>query len=340
MPEENAAQPMPTLHDAYRAQGRIESVIWETPLRACHALAAQTGAHSVHLKLECLQHTGAFKVRGAANKILGLTEDERRRGVATFSTGNHGKAVAYVAERMGIPAVVCLSEHVPAYRAELIRALGAELSVKGRSQDEAEANYHRLVAERELVPVVPFDDPHIIAGQGTIALEILRALPDTDILIVPLSGGGLLAGVAMVAKSINPRIEVVGVSLERSPAMLKSLAAGSPVPVSERDTVADSLLGGIGKENQYTLPLVQRFVDRHLVIEEDPIKEAMAFLFDRHRLVAEGAAAVGVGVLRRGLLDVAGRRVVTVLTGSTVESSAYLRILQECNNPSAPSAGR
>lgn len=329
MSEDNAANRTPTLHDAYQARRRIRSMIWETPLRECRDLAKRTGAQSVHLKLECWQHTGAFKVRGAASKILGLTGAERQRGVATFSTGNHGKAVAFVAGRSGIPAVVCLSEHVPAYRAEMIRALGAELSIKGRSQDEAESNYRQLVAERGLVPVVPFDDPAIIAGQGTIALEILASLPDTDLLIVQLSGGGLLAGIAMVAKSINPRIEVVGVSIEQSPAMLKSLEAGCPVPVEEKDTVADSLLGGIGMKNHYTLPLVRRFVDRHLVLAEEPIKGAMHYLFDRHRLIVEGAGAVGVGVLLHRMLDVAGRRVVTLLSGSTVDSDVYLRILQE-----------
>lgn len=320
---------MPTLHDAYLAQRRIQPLIWETPLRECRELAERTGAMSVHFKLECLQHTGAFKVRGAANKILGLTDEARQKGVATFSTGNHGKAVAFVAERSGIPAVVCLSEHVPVYRADMIRALGAELSIKGQSQDEAEANYHRLVAERGLVPVVPFDDPAIIAGQGTIALEILKTLPDTDILIIQLSGGGLLAGIAMVAKSINPDIRVVGVSLERSPAMLKSIEAGRPVQVEEKDTIADSLLGGIGRDNHYTLPLVRRFVDHHLVVAEDPIKDAMVYLFDRHRLIAEGAAAVGVAVLLHGMLDVTGQRVVTLLSGSTIDSEAYLQVLQE-----------
>jgi threonine dehydratase len=332
MSNHHANQQMPTLHDAYLAQRRILPLIWQTPLRECSELARRTGALSVHFKLECLQHTGAFKVRGAANKILSLTDEARQKGVATFSTGNHGKAVAYVARESGIPAVVCLSEHVPSYRAEMIRALGAELSIKGRSQDEAEDNYRRQVAERSLVPVVPFDDPAIIAGQGTIALEILKALPDTDILVIQLSGGGLLAGIAMVAKSINPAIRVVGVSLERSPAMLKSIEAGQPVQVEEKDTVADSLLGGIGMENHYTLPLVSRFVDHHLVVAEDPIKDAMVYLFDRHRLIVEGAAAVGVAVLLKGMLDVSGRKVVTLLSGSTIDSEAYLRILQErCN---------
>jgi threonine dehydratase len=319
---------LPTLHDAFCARRRIRPMIWETPLREAPELAAAAGAARVHLKLECLQHTGAFKVRGAANKILSLSEAEKARGVVTFSTGNHGKAVAYVAGRTGVRAVVCLSEHVPAYRAEMIRALGAELSIQGHSQDEAEANYRRLAAERGLTPVVPFDDPHIVAGQGTIALEILEALPETEVLVVPLSGGGLLAGIAMVAKAVNPGIRVVGISLERSPAMLESIEAGRPVAVEEKDSVADSLLGGIGIENRITLPLVARCVDAHVRIPEAPIEEAMYHLFDRHRLVVEGAGAVGVAALREGLLDVAGRRVVAVLTGSTVDSAAYLRILQ------------
>ncbi|MGA6927454.1 MAG: pyridoxal-phosphate dependent enzyme, partial [Desulfosarcina sp.] len=287
----------PTLHDVFLAHDRIKSMIRQTPLTASVGLAEITGARAVHLKLECLQHTGAFKVRGAANKMLSLSDREKRRGVITFSTGNHGKAVAHVAGKTGIRAVVCLSAHVGHDRVEAIRKLGAEVSVKGSSQDEAETNYRELAAARGLVPVVPFDDPMIIAGQGTIALEIVKALPDTDVLLIPLSGGGLLAGMAMAAKSINPHIHVVGVSLDQSPAMLESLKAGRPVQVKEKDSIADSLLGGIGHDNRYTLPLVEKFTDEHLSIAEEEIKDGMFHLFDNHRLVVEGAAAVGIGAL-------------------------------------------
>ena len=141
--------------------------------------------------------------------------------------------------------MVCLSEHVPAYRVEKIRQLGAEVEVKGHSQDEAEEHYYQLVESRGMVPVVPFDDPAIVAGQGTIALEMLKKRPDLDMLLVPLSGGGLLAGIAMAAKSINPRITIVGVSIAQSPAMLESVKAGRPIAVEEQDTLADSLLGGL-----------------------------------------------------------------------------------------------
>ena len=319
----------PTLHDVYRAHARIKPLIVDTPLLASSELADKTGAQSVHLKLECLQHTGAFKVRGAANKIIGLSNQEKQKGVITFSTGNHGKAVAYVAGRTGIQATVCLSEHVPAYRVEMIRQLGAQVSVKGRSQDEAEKNYRELMQDRGLIPVVPFDDPLIIAGQGTIALEILRELPETQVLLIPLSGGGLLAGMAMAAKSINPDMHIVGLSIERSPAMVESLKAGKPVQVEEKPSLADSLLGGIGFENHYTLPMVEKYVDEHFLVGEEEIKAGMFHLFDTHRIIAEGAAAVSIGAMLSGRIDVKGKRVVSIVSGGTVDTAAYLKIIEE-----------
>jgi threonine dehydratase len=325
----------PTLVDAYRAASRIRSTILQTPLTEAPDLARQSGARSVHLKLESLQPTGSFKIRGAANKILSLDDSAKKNGVITFSTGNHGKAVAYVAARNGIRATVCLSEHVPAYRADTIRTLGAEVSVKGRSQDEAEAHYRDLTLAHNLTPVVPFDDPLIVSGQATISLEILSRLPDTDVLLVPLSGGGLLAGMAMAAKAINPDIQVVGVSLERSPAMVESLKAGRPVQIEEKHTLADSLLGGIGFDNRFTLPMVAKYVDDHVLIGEAEIEKGMFFLFETHRTIAEGAGAVGIGALQNRLIDVSGKRVVAVVTGGSIDSSVYLSIIakQRERNP-------
>lgn len=318
----------PTLHDAYLARPRIKPLIWQTPVIASSDLAEKTGARTVHLKLECLQNTGSFKVRGAANKILSLSDEEKKKGVITFSTGNHGKAVAYVAAQVGIKAVVCLSEHVAAYRVDMIKALGAQVSQKGFSQDDAEKHYQQLMASRGLVPVVPFDDPMIIAGQGTTALEILSDLPDTDILMIQLSGGGLLAGMAMVAKSIKPGIRVVGLSLERSPAMLESLKAGMPVQVEEKDTIAESLLGGIGFDNQYTLPMIEKYVDEHLLISEKEIEDGIFYIFDKHRLIIEGAAAIGVGALINRRINVNDKKVVALLSGSSIHSGEYIRVIQ------------
>jgi len=217
---------------------------------------------------------------------------------------------------------------VESYRAEVIRNLGAEVSVKGHSQDEAEKNYQELITSRGLVPVVPFDDPKIITGQGTIALEIMAKLPDTDVLLIQLSGGGLLAGIAMAAKSINPGIHIVGVSLEQSPAMLESLKAGRPVQVEEKGSIADSLLGGIGFNNRYTLSLVEKFTDEHLLISEEEIKDGMFYVFDKHRLIVEGAAAVGVGALMNQKINVKGKKVITLLSGSSINSNEYIRIIQ------------
>ena len=324
----NAIRKTPTLNDVFQAQRRIKSMIRRTPMIESSDLALKTGARTLHLKLECLQATGSFKVRGAASKILSLTDKEREKGVITFSTGNHGKAVAYVAGRVGLKAVVCLSEHVASYRADMIRALGAEVSIKGHSQDEAEKNYQDLISARGLVPVVPFDDALIIAGQGTTALEILTELPDTDVLLIQLSGGGLLAGMALVAKSINPGIHVVGLSLERSPAMLESLKTGIPVQVEEKDSIADSLLGGIGFENRYTLSLVNKYVDEHILVSEEQIKDGMYYVFDKHRLIVEGAAAVGIGALMHQKVAVNDKKVVALLSGSSIESNVYIRIIE------------
>lgn len=320
---------LPTLHDVYQAARRIAPMIRRTPLFEAPELLEATGAAAVHYKMECLQQTGAFKVRGAANRILSLNDTEKARGVITFSTGNHGKAVAYIAGQLGIRAVVCLSENVPAYRAELIRSFGAEVAVHGRSQDEAEQHYYRIQQDQGLTPVVPFDDPWVIAGQGTIGREILEDLPDTDLLLVPISGGGLIAGIALAAKQINPDIRIIGISLERSPALLESLKAGRPVQVEEKISLADSLLGGIGVENHYTLPLIERHVDDHVLVSETEIRRGMYAAYRSQQLIIEGAAAVGIGALLSGRINATGQRVVTVLTGRSIDISEYLQVIDQ-----------
>jgi threonine dehydratase len=317
-----------SLRTIYAARKRIADYIVRTPFISSSALAEETGAAEIYFKLESLQNTGAFKVRGAANKILGLAAAEKERGVITFSTGNHGKAVAYVAGKSGVRATVCLSEHVPSYRAELIRSLGADVHVEGESQDEAEAAYERICAETGMIPVVPFDDPAIIAGQGTVALEMLEEQPDLDMLVVPLSGGGLLAGIARTAKLINPLIRIVAVSIERSPAMFESLKAGHPVTVEEKDTLADSLLGGIGTKNRYTLPLIAEHADEHVVVSEEEIEEGMYFALARHSLVIEGAAAVGIGAMLAGKIECGARKAGLVLSGSSVDLPRYLEVVR------------
>jgi threonine dehydratase len=320
---------MPGIEQVRAAAQRIAPHVVRTPVIGSPDAAAASQAVSVDFKLEMLQPTGSFKVRGAANRIFSLTEEQRNRGVITFSTGNHGRAVSYMAARAGVSAVVCLSRRVPAYRVAAVEALGARAEVWGNSQDEAEKRYAELTEQHGYIPIVPFDDPFVIAGQGTIALEILEQAPETDVLLVPLSGGGLLSGIALAAKSLNPGIRVVGVSLDTSPVMLESLKAGRPVEMEESATLADSLLGGIGQDNTYTLPLVRDYVDEHVTVGEDELRSAMHFVFTRHGLVIEGAAAAALGALLSGRVDVRGSRVVMPFTGRNVEVERYLNVIAE-----------
>ncbi len=319
------SSPIP-LSEVYLARQRIAGRVYRTPLIPSPGLSARAGG-SVYLKLESLQKTGSFKVRGAFNKILGLSEEERKAGVITFSTGNHGKAVACAAGESGIQAAVCLSEHVPAYRVKAIASYGAEVVVSGKSQDEAEEHYQRLQKDRKLVAVKPFDDPGIIAGQATIGLEILEDLPQVDSILVPLSGGGLLAGVALSLKSANPTLRVVAVSIERSPAMQESAKAGKAVVVEERDTLADSLLGGIGADNRYTLPMVGELTDEFITVSEEEIARGMAYALEEHGLVVEGAGAVGIGALLAGRLEGPDRYTAVVVSGSSVDLPRYLEVV-------------
>jgi threonine dehydratase len=315
-----------SLSEVYLARRRIAGRVLRTPLVASPALSDRVGSE-VYLKLESLQKTGSFKVRGAFNKLLSLSAEERGRGVITFSTGNHGKAVACAAAETGSRAVVCVSEHVPGYRIKAIAGYGAEVLVKGKSQDEAEKQVHRLRKDRKLIPVKPFDDPEIIAGQATIGLEILEDLPRIDTLLVPLSGGGLLAGVALVLKAASPSLRVVAVSSERSPAMQESVRAGHAVRVEEADTLADSLLGGIGVDNRYTLPMVSALTDDFITVSEQEIAAGMAFALAEHGLVVEGAGAVGIGALLAGKAGSPGRRTVLVVSGASVDLPRYLRVV-------------
>lgn len=320
---------LPTIADVWTAAGRIYPVVSETPIVESPQVATLAGASSIGLKLELLQPTGSFKVRGATNTILSLSDEEKVRGVITFSTGNHGRAVSYVAHQVGVKAIVCLSKRVPQYRVEAIKELGGTPVVYGNSQDEAEDHYLELKDKEGYVPVVPFDDPRVIAGQGTIALELLRQRPEVDTLLVPLSGGGLLAGIAMTAKSLKPSIRIVGISIDRSPAMLESLKLGKPADVEEKDTLADSLLGGIGRENKYTMELIQSYVDEHVVVTEDDIERGMHYIFSNHGIIAEGAASVGIGALLGGKVDVSGCHVVMPLTGRNVDIQTYLSVINK-----------
>lgn len=283
----------------------------------------------MHLKLESLQATGSFKLRGAANKILSLAPEERARGVATCSSGNHGLAVASVASLLGIPATLCVPRWTDPVKLGSMGELGAEVLPCADTYDEAEAFCAELVEERGLTFIPPFDDPEVMAGQGTVALEILEDLPELGSVVVPLSGGGLVGGIALAAKAARPGVRVIAAYAERAAVMVASLEAGRPVSLPEEETLANALAGGIGLDNRHTLAAVRDGVDGFVGVGEEEIARAMAFAFSEHRLVVEGGGAVGIAaLLDRRLSDLPGP-VAVVVSGGNVGLDRLARIVRE-----------
>jgi len=322
------SNPNVTLHDVYQARQNIAAIAIRTPLIHSPQLTELVGS-PIHLKAENLQQTGSFKIRGAANKMLNLTDEERARGVITISSGNHGRAVSYIARRLGVNAVICMSSRVPSNKVEAIRRLGAEVVVYGNSYEDAEIHALQLQEERGLTLIDPFDDPLIIAGQGTVGLEVLEDLPEVDTILAPLSGGGLMSGIALAMKSASPAIRVIGVSMDRAPVMYHSLRAGKPIKMEEEDTIADALVGNIGLNNKYTFRMVQQYVDDVVLVSDEEIAEAMRFALEAHRLVVEGGGAVGIAALLHQRASGLGRNVVVVLSGSSVSLPLLLKIAQK-----------
>ena len=317
----------PTLEDVFLAKKRIRPIIYRTPLVPSLRLAEPPGTN-VFLKPESLQVTGSFKIRGAANKLSVLDKKEHQRGVITVSSGNHGRAVAYVAKEFGIRAVICVSEAVPDNKIQAIRELGAEIVVAGKTYDEANEFALQIKDERRLTMVHPFDDADIIAGQGTIGLELMDDLPEIDTVIVPLSGGGLLSGVALALKSIKPSIHTIGVTMDQGAAMVESLKAGHIVEVQEQPTLADALAGGLGEQNLYTFNLIQKYVDETVLVSESEIASAMVFALDKHHLVVEGGGAVGIAALMHKKVRKVGENTVIVISGSGVDLAVLIRVAQ------------
>jgi threonine dehydratase len=318
---------LPKLWDIYQADHLIRETVYRTPLIESQWLSELSGC-KIYLKLECLQVTGSFKIRGATNKILSLRKEEKKRGVIAVSSGNHGRAVAYVARNSGIPAVICVSETVPENKVSAIQDLGAEVLIAGKTYDEATEEALRVQIERGLTMIHPFDDPFVIAGQGTIGLEIIKERPEIDTVIVPLSGGGLLGGVALALKSINPVIQTIGVSMDKGAAMIESLKAGKVVEIVEESSLADALIGGLGLENSYTFNIIQKYVDQTVLVAEREIAAGMTFALEKEHLVVEGGGAVGIAALLAGKVHNIGKKVAVVISGSNVNLSTLIKIAQ------------
>lgn len=312
------------LADVLAARAVLRGVADGTPMVPSPFLTARAG-HDFLLKLENTQPIGAFKLRGALNAVAALPDDVT--GVTCCSTGNHGRGVAYAARARGLRAVICMSDLVPPARIDGIRALGAEIRICGHSQDDALAESQRLAAAEGLAEISPFDDPAVIAGQGTIGLEMLEARPDLTALLVPLSGGGLAAGIAVAAKAIDPAIRVIGISMDRGAAMHAAIAAGRPVAVTEVPSLADSLGGGIGLANRLSFPLCRDLLDDIVLVTEEEIYHAMQVLYFEDRIVAEGACVVGIAALLSGRLPPPGGPAATVITGRNPDMALFTRVV-------------
>lgn len=309
-----------TADDIRAAAVRIRGHVRKTPLQRDDRLG-------LWLKMEHRQETGAFKLRGATNAVLSLPADRLARGVVTASTGNHGRALAHAARAAGARAVVCLSNLVPQNKVAAVRALGAEVRITGRSQDEAMEEVARAVTVEGMTAIPPFDHPDVVAGQGTLGLELETPDGMPDSVLVPLSGGGLAAGVAAAVKAVSPQTRVIGVSMERGAAMAASLAAGRPVLVRELPTLADSLGGGIGLSNGVTFAMCRALLDDVVLVSEDAIAAAMRHVHAVTGDAVEGAAAVGVAVAMEERIPL-GRSPLAILSGANVAPDTFARILE------------
>ncbi len=313
-----------SLANILAARNSIYGTAARTPLIPSPHLSALAGQDFL-LKLETTQPTGAFKLRGAANAVFNLPESTT--GVTCCSTGNHGRGVAFAARARGLRAVICMSSLVPQTKIDGIEALGAEVRIKGISQDEAQAESQRLCAAEGLAEISPFDDPFVIAGQGTIGLELFEDRPEIDMVLVPLSGGGLAAGIALAVKAISPKTRVIGISMDRGAAMHASVCAGHPVEIEEVASLADSLGGGIGLENRLSFALCRDLLDDIVLVTEAEIYHAMQTLYYEDRMVAEGASAVGIAALEAGKLPKANGPIASIITGRNVDMTDFTDII-------------
>lgn len=304
-----------TLRDYEEARARIAAHIKHTPLLSSRQLSELTG-YEVRLKAENFQTVGSYKIRGPLNKFAQMSEEDKARGVVCSSAGNHAQGVALAARIYGIRAVVCMATNATPAKIAATKAYGAEVVLHGNIWDEANEKAKELVRDEGLTYVHPFDDAQLIAGQGTLGLEIIQDWPDVDAVVVPIGGGGLIAGVSMAVKSFNPRIKVIGVESSDGPAMKASLDAGS-LQTIECNTVIDGLR--VRRAGELNFSVVQRFVDEIVTLPDRQIFDAMLWVMERCKLVVEGAAAAPVAALLHGLVKLPeGSRVVAVASGGNL----------------------
>jgi threonine dehydratase len=307
------------------ARRRLRDAIVQTPCAYSQTLSELTGARCF-VKLENLQMTGSFKERGAANLLLQLTPEERRRGVIAASAGNHGLAVAFHAARLGVPATIVMPEYAPLIKVTNARRYGAEVVLHGSNYDEAYDRARAVETERGLIFVHPFDDPRVIAGQGTLGLELLEQLPEVEAVIVPVGGGGLIGGVGVAVKSTRPDVQIIGVQAAALPAMSRSLDARERVRVEPAATIADGI--AVRQVGVLTLELAEAWVDRVVTVDEEELSNAVLLLLEIEKTVVEGAGAAPLAALLNRPLGLERRSVVLVLSGGNIDVTMLSRIIE------------
>ena len=315
-----------TLDDVVAARQRIADHIYVSPCARSETFSRAIGAHGF-LKLENLQMTGAYKERGALNKLLTLPPLERAKGLVAASAGNHAQAVAYHAGRLGVAATIVMPEATPLLKVANTRGHGARVVLHGANYEEAYAEARRLEQVEGLTFVHPFDDPAVIAGQGTVALELLEQVPDLDAVLVPVGGGGLVSGMAVALKARAPHVRVIGVETEMLPCMLASLDEGRLVTVEAASTVADGI--AVKRAGEITFLHVQKLVDEIVTVSEEEIASAILYLLEKEKTVAEGAGAVAVAaLLNHKVRGLEGRRVVAMVSGGNIDVNVVARVIE------------
>ncbi len=316
---------MISLADIQAARSRIAGSIYLSPAPYTETLSRATG-NTLYLKLENLQVTGSFKERGALNRILTMTEGERSRGVIAASAGNHGQGVAYHASKRGIRPVICMPEFAPITKVNAVSGYGGEVILFGENFDESLAEAKRIAAEQGLTFLHAFDDDAVIAGQGTIGLELLEQIPDLDAVIVPVGGGGLIGGIACAIKETNAHVRVVGAETSRVPSMKVAVEEHQPVTVGAASTIADGI--AVRRAGDRTLPLVERYVDEIVTLEDEEIAIAILWLLEKEKTVAEGAGAIGLAAMLRHKTSLEGKKVAVVVSGGNIDVLMLSHIIE------------
>ncbi|OPJ55569.1 threonine ammonia-lyase [Alkalithermobacter paradoxus] len=313
-----------TLNDVQKAREVVKDVVLKTELVECVHLS-KISNNRVFLKLENLQKTGSFKIRGAYNKIANLTQEEKANGVIASSAGNHAQGVALGAKMNGIKATIVMPATAPLAKVSATKSYGAEVILNGAVYDDAYAKALEIQNETGATFLHPFDDPYVIAGQGTIALEILEDLEDVDAILVPIGGGGIIAGIAVAAKAINPNIKIIGVEASNAASMKGSVDEGEIITLSSAATIADGI--AVKRPGNLTYELVKEYVDEIVTVNEDEIAQAVLFLMEKDKIVVEGSGAVSVAAIITGKIKEEGKNIVSVISGGNIDVNMVWRII-------------